>query len=62
MLRSSKEKQLPNYCNAKAEQKAKEDAEVQKAAELEAEAKAVQEAKQDEQKTIIHQVCLVLKN
>jgi len=36
-----------------AEQKAKDDAEVQKAAEIEAEAKAVQEAKQDEQKTII---------
>ena len=36
-----------------AEQKAKDDAELQKAAEVEAEAKAVQEAKQDEQKTII---------
>ena len=36
-----------------AEQKAKEDAELQKSAELEAEAKAVQEAKEDEQKTII---------
>lgn len=36
-----------------AEQKAKDDAEVQKAADVEAEAKAVQEAKQDEQKTII---------
>jgi len=36
-----------------AEQKAKDDAEIQKAAEIEAEAKAVQEAKQDEQKTII---------
>ena len=36
-----------------AEQKAKEDAELQKSAEIEAEAKAVQEAKEDEQKTII---------
>jgi len=36
-----------------AEQKAKDDAELQKAADVEAEAKAVQEAKQDEQKTII---------
>ena len=36
-----------------AEQKAKDDAEIQKSAEIEAEAKAVQEAKQDEQKTII---------
>ena len=36
-----------------AEQKAKDDAELQKAAEVEAEAKAVQEAKEDEQKTII---------
>ena len=36
-----------------AEQKAKDDAELQKSAELEAEAKAVQDAKEDEQKTII---------
>ena len=36
-----------------AEQKAKEDADLQKSAEIEAEAKAVQEQKQDEQKTII---------
>ena len=36
-----------------AEQKAKDDAEIQKSAEIEAEAKAVQDQKEDEQKTII---------